>query len=91
MDCNAPGSPVHGIFQASLLEGVAISFSRGSSQSEDQTHVSHNAGRFFTNYVISKALNRYISLFLRIYWLPATIYTSYAITKKLSSLLRLTK
>ena len=56
-----------------------------------QTHVSHNAGRFFTNYVISKALNRYISLFLRICWLSATTYTSYAITKKLSSLLRLNK
>ena len=91
MDCSPPGSSVHGIFQASLLEWVAISFARGSSQPEDQTHVSHNAGRFFTNYVISKALNRYISLFLRIYWLPATTYTSYAITKKLSSLLRLNK
>ena len=30
MDCNPPGSSVHGIFQARLLEQVAISFSRGS-------------------------------------------------------------
>ena len=32
MDCSPPGSSVHGIFQARMLEWVAISFSRGSSQ-----------------------------------------------------------
>ena len=31
MDCSPPGSSVHGIFQARILEWVAISFSRGSS------------------------------------------------------------
>ena len=31
MDCSLPGSSIHGIFQASVLEWVAISFSRGSS------------------------------------------------------------
>ena len=31
MDCSSPGSSVHGIFQARILEWVAISFSRGSS------------------------------------------------------------
>ena len=40
MDWNLPGSPVHGISQARILEWVAISFSRGSSQSRDQTHLS---------------------------------------------------
>ena len=40
MDCNLPGSSVHGIFQAKVLEWVAISFSRGSSQPRDQTWVS---------------------------------------------------
>ena len=39
MDCSAPGSSVHGILQARTLEWVAISFSRGSSQPRDQTHV----------------------------------------------------
>ena len=29
MDCSAPGSSVHGIFQARILEWVAISFSGG--------------------------------------------------------------
>ena len=32
MDCRPPGSSLHGIFQARILEWVAISFSRGSSQ-----------------------------------------------------------
>ena len=31
MDCSLPGSSVHGIFQAKILEWVATSFSRGSS------------------------------------------------------------
>ena len=48
MDCSQPGSSVHGIFQARILERVAISSSRGSSQHMDQTQVSHIAGRLFT-------------------------------------------
>ena len=40
MDCSPPGSSVHGISQARILEWVAISSSRGSSQRRDQTHVS---------------------------------------------------
>ena len=40
MDCSPPGSSVHGISQARMLEWVAISFSRRSSQPRDQTHIS---------------------------------------------------
>ena len=40
MDCSLPGSSVHGIFQARVLEWVAISFSRGSSRPRDRTQVS---------------------------------------------------
>ena len=40
MDCSLPGSSVHGIFQARILEWVAISFSRGFSQPRDQTFIS---------------------------------------------------
>ena len=40
LDPNPPGSPVLGISQAGILEWVAISSSRGSSQPMDQTHVS---------------------------------------------------
>ena len=49
MDCNPLGSSIHGIFQARVLEWVAISFSRGSSQPRDGTQVSCIAGRFFTS------------------------------------------
>ena len=52
LDCSPPGSPVHGILQATMLEGVALPFSRGSSQPRDQTCVScisGIAGRFFTS------------------------------------------
>ena len=40
MDCSSPDSFVHGIFQARILEWVAMPFSRGYSQLKDQTHVS---------------------------------------------------
>ena len=40
MDCSPLGSSVYGILQARILEGVAISFSRGSSLARDQTQVS---------------------------------------------------
>ena len=43
-----PGYSVHGIFQARILEWVAISFSSRSSQPRDGTPVSCTAGRFFT-------------------------------------------
>ena len=44
MDCSLPGSSVHGILQARILEWVAIPFSRGSSQPRDRTQVSCIAG-----------------------------------------------
>ena len=47
-ELNPPGSSVHGILQARILEWVAILFSSGSSQPRDQTPVSCIAGRFFT-------------------------------------------
>ena len=40
MDCSMPGSSVHGIFQARILQWVAMSFSRRSSQPRDWTQVS---------------------------------------------------
>ena len=47
MDCSPPGSSVHGILQARILEWVAISFSKGSSRPRDQTQVSCLRGRHF--------------------------------------------
>ena len=48
LGCSLPGSSVHGIFQAIILEWIAISFSRGSSQPRDQTRVSLVVDRRFT-------------------------------------------
>ena len=48
IDCSLPGSSVHGIFQAIVLEWIAISFSRGSSQPRARTQVSHIVDRRFT-------------------------------------------
>ena len=48
LDCRLPGSSVHGIVLARILEWVPISFSKGSSRPRDQTWVSCTAGRYFT-------------------------------------------
>ena len=55
MECSTPGFSLHGILQASILEWVAIPFSRGSSWPRDQTQVSCVAGRFFTVLAIREA------------------------------------
>ena len=47
MDCSLPGSSLHGILQARVLEWGAISFSRGSSRPRDRTLVSCIPGRHF--------------------------------------------
>ena len=48
MNCSPPGSSVHGILQARILEWAAIPSSKGSSQPRDWTHVSCIACEFFT-------------------------------------------
>ena len=48
VDCSLLGSSVHGTFRAIVLEWIAISFSRGSSQPRDQTWVSRIVDRRFT-------------------------------------------
>ena len=48
IDCSVSGSSVHGIFQAIVLEWIAISFSSSSSQLRDGTQVSHIVDRRFT-------------------------------------------
>ena len=56
MDCSPPGSSVHGIFQARVLEWAAISFSRRSSQPRDWIRVSHIVGRRFTVWATREVL-----------------------------------
>ena len=58
MACSPPGSSVHRILQARILDWVAILFSRRSSQPRDQTQVFHIAGRFFTIIATMEALRR---------------------------------
>ena len=55
LDCSQPGSSTYGIFQARILEWVAISFSRGSSQCRDRTQVSCIAGRCFNLWTTREA------------------------------------
>ena len=55
MDCKLPGSSVHGILQARILEWVAISFSKGPFQPRDQTQVARIAGRRFTVWAMREA------------------------------------
>ena len=58
VDCSLPGSSVHGILSARILEWVAVSFSRGSSRPRDQTWVSRIAGRRFNLWVTREAQNK---------------------------------
>ena len=55
MDCSLPGSSIHGIFQARVLECIAISYSRGSSWPRDWTQVSCIVGGFFTMWATREA------------------------------------
>ena len=55
MDCSPPGSSVHGIFQAWILEWVAFPFSRESSWPRDRTQVSRIVGRHFTVWATREA------------------------------------
>ena len=59
LDYNLQGSSVHGIFQARILEWIAIPFSRGSSRPRDWTSMSCIAGRFFTIWATRKPLCLY--------------------------------
>ena len=55
--CSPPGSSVHVIFQARILEWVAISYSRGSAWPRDWSWVSCTAGIFFTIYLVKQTFS----------------------------------
>ena len=80
MDCSPPGSSVHGILQARILEWAAISSSRGSSQLRNQNFISwvsciaggfflgfFFAGEFFTAELLGKPLLSYIDRWIDFY------------------------
>ena len=77
LDCSLPGSSIHGIFQARVLEWGAISFSRGSSQPRDWTQDSHIAGRHFTIWVTRQVIcletsvkidHKIVTVFISVRW-----------------------
>ena len=55
MGCSPPSSSIHRIFQARIVQWVAIAFSRGSSWPRDRTQVSSTAGRRFTVWATREA------------------------------------
>ena len=59
VDCSPPGSSIHGVLQARILEWVAVSFSRGSSQPRDLTQVSHVEADTLTSEPPGKPHRRY--------------------------------
>ena len=66
VDCSPTGSFVHRFLQAKILEWVAISSSKGSSQPRDQTQVSCIAGRFFIIWA-KREVHIYLSIYLSIH------------------------
>ena len=64
MDCSPPGSSVHGILQARILEWIAIFFSKGSSRPRDRAQVSCIAGRFFTIWATGEAHIQYVCIYI---------------------------
>ena len=65
MDCSLPGSSVHGIFQARILEWVAIPFSRGSWQPRDWTQASRTGSGFLTVWATREALKALVKAIKR--------------------------
>jgi len=63
MDCSLPGSSIHGIFQARILELVAIFFSRRSLRLRDWTWVSCIVGRRFTVWTTRKVINVFFQMY----------------------------
>ena len=71
MDYSPPGSSVHGIFQARVLEWVAIPSSSSSSPLRDQTRVSRITGRFFSIWATREARVQIEPLnFCKVHFLP---------------------
>ena len=80
MHCRLPGSTVHGVFQARILERVAISYSRESSQLRDQTPASH----FLHWQVDSLPLHQLGSLILKLTIAKHTLYSRTVLLSSMS-------
>ena len=72
MDCRAPGSSVHGILQARILEWVAMAFSRESSWPRDWTHISE--GKYIIKILWKNLTN--LNKIVHFLWLHWTQFSS---------------
>ena len=79
MDCSLPGSSVHGIFQAIVLEWIAISFSRGSSRPRDRTRDSRIVDRCLTFWATRELEGKLVCACLVLYRLQ-DIFTLFHLT-----------
>ena len=68
MGYSLPGSSVHGILQATILEWAAIPFSRGSSRPRDRIWVSRIPGRFSTIEATRNPFETLVKQLLRSWW-----------------------
>ena len=78
MDYSLPGSSVCGIFQARILEQIAISFSKGSSQPRDRTHVSYAScisRQILYHWVTWKIIHQCVQSHFSCVWLCMTLWT----------------
>ena len=78
MDCSPPGSSVHGISQARILEWVVISSSGGSSQPRDWIYISCGsciAGKFFTWWALREAQYIHYWYYASILYTVSIVYT----------------
>ena len=84
MNYSLPGSSVHGLFHARIMEWVAISFSRRSSRPRDRTHVSCIVCRHFTIWATREALGGSVNHKVKEAWLKECILYDaiYKIKKK---------
>ena len=86
MDCSLPGSSIQGIFQARVLEWVAISLYRGSSWPRDWTRVSRITGSCFTVWAISEVIIYWVAiLFINLLPKSASVFqfgNEYCVLKK---------
>ena len=64
MDCGLPGSSIYGISQARVLEWVAISFSRGSSQPRNRTSISCTGRQILYHWATREAYHMLFIIFM---------------------------
>ena len=93
MDCSLPAFSIHRIFQARVLEWVAISFSRGSSWPRDWTQVSRITGSHFTVWATSEVIIYWVAmLFMNLLPKSASIFlfgNEYCVLKEILIILQI--